>query len=147
MAHRFTLRAATTLQRNVKSMAIRSRTNPNAKSSSTDAPLAHPLCVINARPLGWCAFLNQRPPLGRACFCRTTPPFGRVCFCRTTPAPWAGVLLSNNARPLGWCAFLNQRPPLGWVCFSRTTSAPWAGLLSLGGLSQDLIYTIIYIKS
>ena len=49
-------------------MAIRSRTNPNAKSSSTDAPLAHPLCVINARPLGWCAFLNQRPPLGRVIY-------------------------------------------------------------------------------
>ena len=49
-------------------MAIRSRTNPNAKSSSTDAPLAHPLCVINAHPLGWCAFLNQRPPLGRVIY-------------------------------------------------------------------------------
>ena len=49
-------------------MAIRSRTNPNAKSSSTDAPLAHPLCVINVRPRGGLAFLEQRLPLGRVIY-------------------------------------------------------------------------------
>ena len=37
-------------------------------------------------------------------------------------APWAGVLFSINARALGGLAFVR-------------------------GLSQDLIYTIIYIKS